>query len=185
MKSNNAIKEATIVELNIITGDSVSSTNKLTLSWDGIIGDKHTSRTSIARTQDASDNGVLKGSEVLNLRQITILSKEELKETANLMGIPEISSDDVRANIIIEGLPNLSKLSVGTRMIFPEFAVIYITGENTPCIISGRRVQERFTHINGLAIQYPKAALNKRGLLAMVIRPGFVRVGDKIKIIGN
>jgi MOSC domain-containing protein YiiM len=176
--------EAKVKALFFITdGDEIISIDKLTVSWDGIVRDKHTSRTSLARTQDASENGVQKGMEILNLRQFTIISHEELKLTAEKMGIEKINEEDLHPNIVLEGLPNLTQLPFGVRMHFPQFASLLTTGENFPCIVSGNRIQKSNIEIKGLNTAYPKAGMHLRGITAMVLKPGFIRVGDIVKIM--
>lgn len=182
MKTKKIILEGTVESLFYIQNDKIINTDKLTVMWDGIINDKHTSRTSITRTQDSSENNVPKGTEILNLRQISIISKEEQEEVAKRLGIEKFNYEDLRPNIVINGIPNLTNLPAGTRIQFPEFTLLYVTGENYPCIVSGTRVEQSNIEISNLKFKYPKEAMHLRGILAIVLRPGFIRKGDKIKV---
>ena len=131
---------------------------RLELLFSGIKGDMHSglTRKSDVRTikQYARDT------DIRNVRQLTIVSEEELVEIADLMGIPD-----------------LTLLTPSTRLQFPSGASIVVDMENFPC----RQVADVVAQHH----PEPKAglvasAMHKRGVTAWVEREGIINVGDEI-----
>ena len=60
-------------------------------------------------------------------------------------------------------------------------AVLLVTGENNPCTIAGGAIEQQ-VGIPGLAQQFPKTAVHRRGITATVERPGLIRLGDRVMI---
>ena len=64
----------------------------------------------------------------------------------------------------------------------PEVGV-YITAPNQPCVGPGEIIQSHYPEIQGLTTQFPKAAINKRGVVAVVEHGGVIREGTTISVI--
>ena len=148
---------------------------RLELVFSGIKGDFHAglTRKSDVRTirQYARDT------DIRNVRQLTIVSEEELVEIAELMGIPEMKAEWLGANVVTSGIPDLTLLTPSTRLQFPSGATIVIDMENFPC----RQVADV------VALHHPEAkaglvtsAMHKRGVTAWVEREGVINGGDDI-----
>ena len=101
---------------------------------------------------------------------------------AAAMQLPQVLPEWLGSNFSIEGLLNLTALAPATRLFFEGGAVIVVSTENVPCIGPGRVIQAQFPERAGLASRFPKAAIHKRGLLAVVEKPGFVRIGERITV---
>jgi hypothetical protein len=152
-----------------------SEVDRLELQFSGIKGDFHAglTRKSDVRTikQYARDT------DIRNVRQLTIVSEEELVEIADRMGIPEMKAEWLGANLVTSGIPDLTLLTPSTRLQFPSGATIVIDMENFPC----RQVAD-------VVAQYhpePRAglvtsAMHKRGVTAWVEREGVINGGDDI-----
>jgi MOSC domain-containing protein YiiM len=114
---------------------------------------------------------------IRNVRQITLLSVEELAEVAARMEIPEVKPEWVGANLVTSGIPDLTLLPPSTRMQFPSGATIVIDMENAPC----RQVSDVIRQYHGdKALTVVQHATHKRGLTAWVEREGAVHLGDAI-----
>jgi hypothetical protein len=146
---------------------------RLELLFSGIKGDMHAglTRKSDVRTikQYARDT------DIRNVRQLTILSEEELAEIAGLMGIPEIKAEWLGANVVTSGIPDLTLLTPSTRLQFPSGATVVVDMENLPCRQVADVVAEHHPE--------PKAglvasAMHKRGVTAWVEREGIINGGD-------
>lgn len=155
------------------------SREKIQCLWDGIEGDRHSGQTKFAGVRE---DYVPKGTEVLNLRQASIVSKEELEEIAKRMGIPKVTGADLGANVVLSGIPELTKLPTGTIIKFSEQTLLLVTGENLPCVFPGKNIQARYPDIPKLANKFPKIAMGKRGLVAIVLRLGDIRKDDVVEI---
>lgn len=148
--------------------------------WGGIVEDRHYGRKKAAGVREKY---VARGDEILNLRQVSIVSIEELKEIADLMNIPKVTGADLGANLVLEGIDYLSDISPGTVLKFSGGAAFFVTGENLPCRHPGENIQSRYQEIDGLAKMFPKAALGRRGLVAIVLKPGKIKIGDSVEIV--
>jgi len=82
-------------------------------------------------------------------------------------------------NLLIDGIPNLTRLPPRARLFFASGAALLVTGENKPCTVAGKAIEQQVGQ-PGLADKFPKAALHRRGLTAAVERPGMIRVGDEV-----
>jgi hypothetical protein len=149
----------------------------LTLTFAGIEGDFH---TGLTRPADVRTLMLYKrDTPIRNVRQLTLVSAEELQQIADAMVIPELRPEWLGANVMVEGIPDFTLLPPSTRLQFASGATIVIDMENRPC----SQVAEV------VARHYPKprtglvaAAMEKRGVTAWVEREGAVSAGDEITL---
>lgn len=149
----------------------------LTLTFDGIAGDFH---TGLTRPADVRTITLYKrDTPIRNVRQLTLISVEEMAEVASAMGIPELKAEWLGANVLVEGIPDFTLLPPSTRLQFTSGATIVVDMENRPC----SQVAEV------VARHYPKsrrglvpAAMEKRGVTAWVEREGKIAMGDDITL---
>lgn len=159
------------------TGLEKEQVPSVTLTFDGLAGDCHGGRTR------KSDSRTLqlyaRNTEIANVRQLTLLSREELAEVAQALAIPSLPAAWLGGNLLTSGIPDLTLLPPSTRLQFPSGAVLVVDMENFPC----RQVAEVIakTHPDA-AGHFVKAAMHKRGLTAWVEREGDVAVGDAIAV---
>jgi hypothetical protein len=118
--------------------------------------------------------------DIRNVRQLTVLSVEELAEIAQRLSIPEVKSEWLGANMLVSGIPDFTLLPPSTRLQFPSGATIVVDMENAPCSQIAAIVDE---HHPGTRFKVVEAARHKRGVTAWVEREGRVEAGDAIKII--
>ena len=179
--------ETTVVDLlyTPLDGEPIS-TQKLRFFPEGPLGDYHSGLHTLSTVREKKLTP--KGSYVLNTRQITLTSQGESEEVAGALGISEITPADLMSNLHLEGLPFLSMLPIGSYVQFHDGRknegrpTLFITGINDPCLIPRQRIDERLGE-TGIAKGYEKESYGKRGLLAMVWKPGYVKLGDTARII--
>jgi hypothetical protein len=147
---------------------------------EGFAGDRHAGMSMLSNSRTPF---YTRGTPIWNSRQVSIVSLEELAEVAPRMGIPEIQPAWLGANLAISGIPNLSRLPAGARLFFPDRAVLIVQAENGPCLTAGAEIQTHYPDIPDLAAQFPKQGLHKRGIVAVVERPGAIRPGDAVKVL--
>jgi hypothetical protein len=110
------------------TGFEKSPTGSIMLRLSGPEGDCH---TGLTRASDVRTIQLYKrDTEIRNVRQITILSEEELAATAKDLGIPKIDPAWFGANMVLTGIPDLTLLLPSTRFQFPSGAVLVNDMEN-------------------------------------------------------
>mgnify|MGYP001568339053 CR=1 FL=1 len=151
----------------------------------GFLGDKH---TGWLRGADVRARRYPEGTVIWNSRQLSLVSEEELAFVASKLGIPEIKPEWLGANICIRGILDFSFLQPRTKVFIPDKdggldIGIYITAPNKPCIGPGKIIQANYPDVPDLAVEFPKAAINKRGVVAVVEHGGFIQEGAIVSVV--
>lgn len=149
----------------------------LTLTFAGVEGDKHGGLQSKA---DGRYPFYERGTPILNTRQVSLVSMEELGSIQYSLKIDYLVASWLGANISVMGIPNLSLLPIGSRLFFAGGAVLLNMGYNPPCTAPGHIIHRYFEEV--APNQFPKAAHLKRGIVAMVEREGQINAGDEITV---
>ncbi|MFN0114509.1 MAG: MOSC domain-containing protein [Paracoccaceae bacterium] len=171
-----------------------------TIVWLGRVADRDTALASAAVTElrltfagpegeahggltRPSDSRVTaqypEGTEVRNVRQLSILSAEELDETAARMGLAALDPGLVGATMLVRGIPDFSHLPPSSRLQAGGGATLVIDMQNRPCMLAGRSVG---AHHPGYGPKFKPAAEGRRGVTAWVEREGTVRVGEAVRL---
>lgn len=159
------------------TGLASRPCERLVLGFDGAEGEAHSGRTRESCSRVTEQHEI--GTEIANTRQVTILSQEELAETAFAMHIPQLAPEWVGANIVLRGLPDLTHLPPSSRLQGPDGATLVIDMENRACVLPGKVIEH---HHPGAGPRYKPAAHNRRGLVAWVERPGVLELGQELRL---
>ncbi|MFK7745349.1 MAG: MOSC domain-containing protein [Roseobacter sp.] len=147
------------------------------LRFAGIEGECHggLTRPACVRTKAQYPQGT----EIRNVRQLSVLSQEELNEIAKKMGLDAIDPAWMGASMVVEGIPDFSHVPPSARLQFPSGSSIAIDMENRPCIYPGREIEKDRP---GFGPAFKPAAENRRGVTAWVEREGAVAVGDTVTL---
>ncbi|WP_430132818.1 MOSC domain-containing protein [Neobacillus pocheonensis] len=157
----------------------ISETN---LEFGGIRGDRHFGVTSKA---DSRQPMYPRGTEILNRRQITIVSVEELDRMAEELNVESLLPEWLGANLLIRGYPELTKLPMGSRILFPSGAGLICMGENQPCTLPGDEIQKHYEDHEKLSFHFVRAGYKKRGIVCAVESPGKIHENDEVQILIN
>lgn len=151
---------------------------RVAAGFDGLAGDAHAglTRPSCSRVLAQYPR---RGTEIRNTRQVSLLSVEELAETAALLGIPALPPEWVGANLALAGLPALTRLPPSSRLAFEGGAVLTVDMENAPCQFPAREIEAEHP---GRGKGYRAAAKGRRGLTAWVERPGEIVLGARVAL---
>lgn len=159
------------------TGLEKSRSQSLRLRFDGIEGDCHGGLTRKADVRTIKQYP--RDTPIRNVRQLTLLSVEELSHIAGVMEIPEVKPEWVGANVVTSGIPDLTLLPPSSRLQFPSGATIVVDMENEPCRYPAEIIEK---HNPQQKVGFVKAAKHKRGITAWVEREGDVSLQDAITI---
>ncbi|QOR68116.1 MOSC domain-containing protein [Cytobacillus suaedae] len=174
------------VEAILVAYDSetfvTEQVNEVNVEFGGIPGDRHFGMT---RPADARQPMYERGSEILNRRQLTIVSIEECKLIADQLGIPEVKPEWLGANLLVSGMSEFTKLPMGSRLLFPDGTGLICNGENLPCIFPGREIQKAYPDIPKLDKTFVLAGRKRRGIVCGVEKPGIIKKEDDIKLFIN
>ena len=171
----------TVEGLYLVDNSEVSIASQpveqVTASFEGFSGDCHTSlvRQACVRTKAQYPEGA----PVRNVRQVTIVSQEDLAAIAADMGLPEIKPEWLGATMCVSGIPDFTLVPPSSRLIFPDGTGIVVDMENEPCAWPGKQIEQRHP---GYGRLFVRNAANRRGVTGWVEREGAIAVGDKVAL---
>ena len=115
------------------------------------------------------------GTMIRNVRQLSVLSAEDLAATASEMGLEAVDPALVGASMVIEGIPDFTHIPPSSRLQGPSGACLVIDMENRPCTLPAREIEREAA---GFGARYKPAAKGRRGVTAWIERAGRFAVGD-------
>jgi hypothetical protein len=153
------------------------ATPSLSLGFAGVAGERHEgeNRASCVRMT----NIYPKGTEIRNVRQLSVLSQEEMQATAAEMGLETLDPSYLGVSILLKGIPDFTHVPPSSRLQGPDGVTITIDMENRPCVIPGREVE---ADLPGHGAAFKPAAQGRRGVTAWVERPGVLGLGDSLTL---
>ncbi|WP_095588277.1 MOSC domain-containing protein [Actibacterium ureilyticum] len=153
-------------------------TDHLTLGLDGPADEAHAGRTRPSCSRVLSQHPE-RGTPIANVRQLSVLSAEELALIAADAGLDRIDPAWLGASMVIEGIPDFTHVPPASRLQGPDRTTLVIDMENRPCVLPGREIdKDRPGHGPG----FKAAARNRRGVTAWVERPGTLRLGEAVTL---
>ncbi|WP_425041012.1 MOSC domain-containing protein [Primorskyibacter sp. S187A] len=147
------------------------------LTFEGIAGECHGGLTRPSCSRVTAQH--VKGTEIRNVRQVSILSEEELSLVAAEMSLEHIDPAWLGASLVVRGIPDFTHVPPSSRLQAPDGACLIVDMENRPCIYPGRVIDE---DAPGHGPAFKAAAKGRRGVTASVERPGRLRIGDQLRL---
>ncbi len=149
----------------------------LNLGFAGLANERHagTNRASCVRVR----NLYSEGTEIRNVRQLSILSHEELQAIAQEMGIEALDPGFLGANLVLKGIPDFTHVPPSSRLQGSSGVTLTIDMENRPCVLPGREIESKH---EGYGAAFKPAAKDRRGVTAWVERPGALTLGERLTL---
>jgi MOSC domain-containing protein YiiM len=147
------------------------------LTFAGIAGEAHGGVTRPSCSRVTAQHP--KGTEIRNVRQLSILSAEDLAEIAAAMEAERIDPAWVGASLVIEGIPDFTHVPPSSRLQGPDGATLVVDMENRPCHLPAAVIDE---DAPGMGRRFRAAAAGRRGVTAWVEREGTIRLGDSLRL---
>ncbi|MFK7876224.1 MAG: sulfurase [Paracoccaceae bacterium] len=141
------------------------------LTFDGIPGEDHGGATRPSCSRVVTQYP--KGTQIRNVRQLSVLSQEELDQIAANMGLKHLDPSYVGASMVIEGITDWTYVPPSSRLVFDSGASITVDMENRPCTLPAKEIEADHA---GFGAKFKAAAKAKRGVTAWVERPGLVEL---------
>ena len=116
-----------------------------------------------------------KGTTIRNVRQLSIISEEELAEIGKEMGVDRPDPGRIGASLVIQGIPDFTHVPPSSRLQSEAGTTITIDMENQPCHFPGKSLEKADP---GKGMGFKAAANDRRGVTAWVECPGPLAVGD-------
>ena len=142
---------------------------------DGFPGEAHGGPTRPSCSRVSSQYP--RGTKIRNVRQLSIVSAEELEQIAAKMGMDRIDPAWIGASMVIAGIPDFSHVPPSSRLMAQSGVGITIDMENRPCIYPGREIEKE---AEGFGKKFKPAAKGRRGVTAWVEYGGRLAIGDEL-----
>ncbi len=149
----------------------------LDLSFDGDAGARHEGvlRPSCSRMTMLYP----KGTEIRNVRQLSVLSQEEMNAIAAQIGLESLDPALLGVSVVLRGIPDFTHVPPSSRLQAASGLTLTIDMENRPCHFPGQEIEaEAPGHGKG----FKSAAADRRGVTAWVERPGQITLGDRMRL---
>ncbi|MEJ6403708.1 MOSC domain-containing protein [Yoonia sp. 2307UL14-13] len=168
--------------------------------WIGAVKDRAAALSSVPMTQadltyagipEEAHGGVTRGAcvrvrsqypegtEIRNVRQLTVLSAEELDAIAAECGLDHLNPAYAGASLVVKGIPDFTHVPPSSRLQFQDGSAIVVDMENRPCHLPAKGINADHP---GKGDRFKAAAKDRRGVTAWVEREGRVRVGDAVRL---
>lgn len=151
--------------------------DRLDLGWGGPEGERHAGLTRASCSRVVSQHP--RGTEIANVRQLSILSQEELDQIAADMGLDHLSPHYLGATLVVAGIADFSHVPPSSRLQAANGATLVIDMQNRPCVLPGREIEG---DLPGFGPSFKSAAKGRRGVTAWVERPGIVALQDRLRL---
>lgn len=147
------------------------------LTYAGIPGEVHGGLTRPSCSRVTSQYP--RNTEIRNVRQLSVVSAEELAEIAADCGLETLDPALIGASLVISGIPDFSHLPPSSRLQFPDGSTIVVDMQNRPCHLPAKVINADYP---GAGDKFKAAAKGKRGVTAWVEREGKMHLGDTVKL---
>ncbi|MCU0828920.1 MAG: MOSC domain-containing protein [Tabrizicola sp.] len=150
---------------------------EMRLTFAGFEGEVHAGLTRPSCSRVTKQHP--KGTEIRNVRQLAVVSAEEMAEVAADMGLAAMDYAWVGASLVVEGIPDFTHLPPSSRLQGPDGVTMVVDMENLPCQEPAVTIDKA---LPGLGKGFKAAARDKRGVTAWVEREGVLRLGDVLTL---
>ncbi|MBE0413505.1 MOSC domain-containing protein [Yoonia sp.] len=147
------------------------------LTFAGIPGETHGGLTRLSCSRVTSQHP--RNTEIRNVRQLSIVSAEELAAIATDCGLDTLDPALIGASLVVQGIPDFSHLPPSSRLQLPDGATLVVDMQNRPCNLPAKVINTRHP---GAGDAFKRAAKGRRGVTAWVEREGRLRVGDAVRL---
>ncbi|MEY8841393.1 sulfurase [Cribrihabitans sp. XS_ASV171] len=120
-----------------------------------------------------------KGTEIRNVRQLSILSQEELNIIAAEIGLDRLDPTLLGVSIVLRGIPDFTHVPPGSRLQAPSGLTVTVDMENLPCHLPAREIE---VDEPGHGKAFKAAAKGRRGVTAWIERAGSLALGDQLRL---
>ena len=152
--------------------------NEVMAVYGGFAGEAHfgVTRPSCVRVRSQHKQGTT----INNVRQLSVMSAEEIAHIAENMGLEGIDPTLLGASLILEGIADFTHVPPSSRLQSDTTgATLMVDMVNRPCVLPGREIEMEH---EGVGAKFKPAAVGKRGVTASVEREGLLKIGDVMRL---
>jgi hypothetical protein len=155
-----------------IVGEPIQS---MSLNFDGMPGEFHAGLTRLSCSRVTTQYP--KGTEIRNVRQLSIVSAAELAIIAKKLDLDEIDPAWLGASVVVDGIEDFTHVPPSARLQGPDGVTLTVDMLNQPCHLVSKTIEEARP---GHGKAFKAAANGLRGVTAWVERAGTVTLGDTL-----
>lgn len=150
---------------------------EMSLTFAGLEGEVHAGLTRPSCSRVTAQYP--RGTEIRNVRQLSIVSAEELDRIAGQLGLPAIEPRWVGASVVISGIPDFSHVPPSSRLQAEGGCTLTVDMQNRPCQYPAKTIEAA---AEGHGKGFKAAANGLRGVTAWVEREGVLRLGQTVSL---
>lgn len=151
---------------------------EMTLTFGGLSEESHAGLTRPSCSRVASQHK--RGTPIRNVRQLSLLSQEDLAAIAQDMGVAGLEPALTGASMVLAGLPDFSHLPPSSRLQDEATgATLVVDMENRPCTLPAKPIEAIHP---GKGRAFKAAAAGRRGVTAWVEREGVIALGATLRL---
>lgn len=152
--------------------------NALHLSFAGPLGEDHAGLTRPSDSRVVAQYA--KGTEIRNVRQLSILSEEDIAAIAAGMGLDRLEPQWFGATMVVRGIPDFTRIPPSSRLQDQATgATLTVDMENRPCHLVSREIEAVHP---GYGKAFKANADGLRGVTAWVEREGEIALGAGLRL---
>ncbi|MEM8555378.1 MAG: MOSC domain-containing protein [Pseudomonadota bacterium] len=156
-----------------------SALDQLALSFDGPQGEAHGGATRPSCGRVTSQHP--RGTTIRNVRQVSIVSEEELAVIAERLELDRVDPAWVGATLCVQGLPDFTLIPPSSRLQGPDGVTLVVDMANRPCHLPDPVIRAA-VGLEKLPTTFKTAGKNRRGVTAWVEREGTLKVGESLRL---
>lgn len=147
----------------------------------GFAGPEGESHAGLTRPSDSRVTAQYpRGTEIRNVRQVSILSEEEIAAIAADMGLDRLKPEWFGATMVVRGIADFTLIPPSSRLQDEaNGTTLTVDMENRPCHLVSREIE---TAHPGYGRRFKPAAAHRRGVTAWVEREGMIALGAKLRL---
>ena len=149
----------------------------LVLDFAGVEGEAHAGLTRPSCSRVTQQHP--RGTEIRNVRQLSIVSEEEMALIAAELDLERLDPLWLGATVVVEGIADFSHLPPSSRLQAASGLTLCIDMTNEPCNIVSVTIEEARP---GHGKRFRAAAKGRRGVTAWVERPGRLDLGSELRL---
>lgn len=150
---------------------------EMALGFGGYAGESHAGLTRPSCSRVLAQYP--RGTDIRNVRQLCVVSAEEMAAVAAELGLADWDHAWVGASVVISGIPDFTHIPPSSRLVCASGATLTVDMENHPCIEPAKTIE--LVH-PGHGKAFKDAAKGRRGITAWVEREGVLRLGDSVTL---
>jgi hypothetical protein len=147
------------------------------LTFAGLASESHAGLTRPACSRVKTQHP--RGTTIRNVRQLCIVSAEEMAAVATELGLATFEYAWVGASVVVEGIADFTHVPPSARLQADNGTTLVIDMENLPCIEPAATMRKA---LGGAAPDFKSAAQGRRGVTAWVEREGTLQVGSRLRL---